>query len=115
MKTLVFDQDEFDDPASEQRVEIAISHRKGFPHPTMAKFADAVVGAGWGAKLTAPKAFSAIPTFAGDAEYLTRFSEITVPKNCNWPCVIVSDEWNERHLLLDLGHAFVSYRWSTSA
>jgi hypothetical protein len=103
MRTYIFDQFEFERWESEERVEIAISRRGDFPHPTMARFADEVVGANAGAKLPAPKAFSNVSTFSTDAGYLARFLEIAVSQDCSWPCFVVEEEWNERHLLLDTG------------
>ena len=114
MRTLLFDQDEFDGPGSEESLEVIISKRKGYPHPTVEEFAAKVFKLR-GDQLPQPIPFLRTSEFAGNAWYLTHFGGLTVPDGCDWPCFVLADEWNHRHVILDRGDAFISMRWSTTA
>jgi hypothetical protein len=115
MKTLIFDQFEFEDWCREERLEISTSERREFSHPTLSSFADSILGRGEGVKLPLPKPFSTLRTFALDAHYLKKYANFDVPDACDWLCYVVRDDWNDRHLIFDLGNFFVSMNWSTSA
>ncbi len=115
MRTIKFDQYEFDTPDSEQEVEVVISSSKNARHPTLTKFADEIVGDGSGRNLGPPIAFSSASHFVTDKKLISRVAGIEVASDCAWPCFVVSDEWDWRHILLDADGVFISYRWSTSA
>ncbi len=114
MKTLRFDQFEFDDPSSEQWLEIAISERRNQSCPTVQTFVERVIDTRSG-PLPSPRSFSTLTSFGADADFLRRFAGIPVPDACSWTCFVLLDDWNDRHVILDLGYAFISLHWSTSA
>jgi hypothetical protein len=115
MRKYTFDACEFEDRFAEEEVEVIVSIPQDSRHPTLAKFANDVVGEGAGRRLQTPVTFSSLSTFQFDRRRLKIVASIEAPDNCAWSCYAIEDDDLWRHYLLDTGNAFVSYRWSSSA
>jgi hypothetical protein len=116
MKTLIFDQYEFENWASEELLEISIAKRHEFAIESLDHFA-AIMLRHHNAPLPLPAAtrFSSLSTFSEDVRYLRDYAGIPVPDNCDWQCHVISNDRNDRHLIFDLGDLFISMNWSMSA
>lgn len=114
MRTFTADQFEFDDASTEERVEIVISARAPFPHPTVASFLKATI-VGYAVALPNCELFSSTWCFAIDSGYLSRFAGIDTSDDVAWDCYTLSDQEGERHHILESADCFISYRWSTAA
>lgn len=135
MRTIEVDQFEFDDPQSEEHLEIATSRRSEWV-PTIAVFACEV---GY-------KAVDAPPTPKGRVDivaylnqsapslpasdplcevhghrkvllHLKQFAGIDAPEPCLWASWIMpsNERYAEENLLIETEDGFVSYKWSCSA
>lgn len=118
MRTFIFDAFEFDEPHSEQRLEVAISRRSDWPHSKVEDFVGDVArcaGTPEPALLPAPVSFVSSPTFSTVSRQLERFSLLNVPFDCRWRCFVIADEWNDLRVVLDTGDLFVSFKWDNTA
>lgn len=115
MRTLTFDQFEFDHPSSEESLVISLASRSEFPFPTPASFAAACVGTDDAACLGVPVKFSEHFGYGKVREYLSRFAAVTVPENCLWPCYVLAEGPDEWKIIIEAPGHFICYHWSTSA
>jgi hypothetical protein len=95
MRTLTFDQYEFDPPDSEEGLEISIVTKRDHPFPDVVGFASAVLGAEAEKKLPSPIAFKSCDRSPNVAAYLARYAGVTLPSPCDWPTFVVSDDWDD--------------------
>lgn len=136
MKTIEVDQFEFDNPQTEEHLQIATARRSEWV-PTVAAFAasvgcgnlspailpkgrvDDLAGAlaGLAPTLPASQPLNAILGHRQVLSYLKRFAGIDAPEPCDWACwPIPNDEhFIEEKLLIETDDSFISYKWSTSA
>lgn len=118
MRISTFDAFEFEEPHSEQRLEVAISRRSDWPHPKVEDFVCDVArceGFPLPGNLPLSVSFASTPVFAAVSGYLERFNLLSVPADCGWPCYLMKNDWNELCVVLDTGVSFVCVRWETTA
>ncbi len=115
MRTWTIDQFEFEDPQSEEMLEVAIASRGRFPFPSVAEFVAAAVGQDAARSLLDAIPFDERMCNGMVREYLDQFTGTPLPSPCEWPTHVLSDEWNECHIILSAPEKFISYCWSTSA
>ncbi|MCT8176346.1 hypothetical protein [Variovorax sp. CY25R-8] len=116
MFSLRIDPFEFDDPGSEESLEIDVSGRSKFPHPDVKAFVKSTADASQALTLEESVPFYRVEDRWRIAEYLNRFARIDVPPHCDWPAYLLSRElWNETHLVICTPMKFIRYRWSTTA
>ncbi|WOB06919.1 hypothetical protein [Piscinibacter gummiphilus] len=116
MLSLRIDQFEFDDPGSEEALEIDISRKSKFPHPDVSSFVGATVGVKAASELPEPKPFYLVQARSQVSEYVKRFANIELPLHSDWPTYALENEsWDETHLVICGVEVFIRYQWSTSA
>lgn len=114
MLSLRIDQFEFDDPGSEEALEIDVSRQSSFPHPNVQAFVRSVVGVD--AALPEPQPFYRVHGRGQVSEYIKRFANIELPLHCDWPTYnLVAESWDQTHLVICGVGMFIRYQWSTSA
>ena len=116
MRSLRIDQFEFDDPGSEETLEIDISRRSNFPHPDVGSFVGATVGVQAAQELPEPQPFYAAPSKGQVSEYIKRFADFEIPLHADWPTyTLATESWDITHLVICGPGLFIRYQWSTSA
>jgi len=115
MRTWTMDQFEFDDPQSEEMVEVAVASRSGFPYPNTAEFVAAAVGQHAASRLIDARPFEDLSEKNKVRKYLGQFTTVQLPSPWEWPTYVIGEEWNECHVIRCSPEGFVSYRWTTSA
>lgn len=115
MRTLTFDQFEFDDPSGEERLEISLASRSDFPFPTPSSFVAACVGIDAAGRLGPSVEFSEHFGYGKVREYLAHFAAVAIPENCSWPCYVLADGPDEWQIVIEAPGQFICYCWSTSA
>jgi hypothetical protein len=119
MRTLTFDQWEFDPPDGEEGLEVSVAAKNDFLYPDVVAFARAVPGLEFGEKLAAPVPFTeeigAAKGLGHVRTYLERYAGVTLPTPCDWPTYIVSNDWNDFDAVLVGPAIYVRYHWSTTA
>lgn len=116
MRSLRIDQFEFDDPGSEESLEIDVSSNSKFPHPDVKAFIGSTVDASCASVLAEPMPFYRLTDRARVSEYLMRFAKVDIPPHCDWPTYLLStDSWDETHIVICGPTSFIRYSWSTSA
>lgn len=115
MRTLTFDQYEFDPPDAEEGLEISIVTKRDLPFPDVVAFASAVLGSDSAQKLPPPIAFQAWGRAAGARAYLQRYASVMLPGSCDWPTYVVSDDWDDSDALIVGPDMLIRYHWWTTA
>lgn len=115
MKLLSFDQFEFENPDSEEHLEVAVSMRSAFPHPDVCSFVASVVSVAASKELPEAGPFSESKGYGLVRGYLKHFASIALPEPCSWPTYVLNDTGDEFHAVLCGPETFISYLWSTSA
>jgi hypothetical protein len=118
MRTLTFDQWEFDPPDGEEGLEISIAAKNDVLYPNVAAFARAVHGFKFDESLTSVAFAEELGAANGTGHvrtYLQRFAGVTLPTPCDWPTYIVSNDWNDFDAVLVGPTIYVRYHWSTTA
>lgn len=116
MLSLRIDQFEFDDPGSEEAVEIDVSRQSRFPHPDVSAFVASTVGVQEAKTLPEPKPFYAVTDRSCVSEYVKRFANIEIPLHADWPTYkLTAESWDQTHLVIIASGIFIRYQWSTSA
>jgi len=95
MRTLTFDQYEFDPSDSEEGMEISIVTKRDRPFPDVVGFASAILGAEAATKLPSPIAFERCDRSRNARAYLERHADVILPSPCEWPTFVVSDDWDD--------------------
>jgi len=112
MRTVIIDQFEFENPSTEERLEVTTARRSDFPFPNLSSFAGAH---GFEGVLPDAVPFSDLPGSQSEIGYLRRYAGIEVFEPCLWACRELPSGHDGRHLLLETEDGFISYKWSTSA
>jgi hypothetical protein len=115
MRTLTFDQFEFDPPDAEEGLEISIATRRDRPFPDLATFASAVWGAEKAGNLPRPIPFEERIGPGNVRVYLQRYAALMLPDPCEWPTYVVSNEWNDWDAVLVGPETLIRYHWWTTA
>jgi hypothetical protein len=119
MRTLTFDQWEFDPPDAEEGLEISIAAKNDFLYPNAAAFARAAHAIKFDEGLAAPVPFTEeIGATNGPGHvrtYLQRYAGVTLPMPCDWPTHIILNDWNDFDAVLVGPTVFIRYHWSTTA
>jgi len=116
MRSFRVDQFEFDDPGSEECVEIDVSRQSAFPTPDIRSFVGATVGVQAAAALVEPQPFHRVEGRGQVADYIRRFAGIEVPLHADWPTyTLEAVTWDAVHLVIGAPGLFVRYQWSTTA
>jgi hypothetical protein len=115
MRTLTFDQFEFDPPDAEEALEISIATKRDRSFPDVVAFASAVLGCDAPGKLPPPIAFREWGRSAGVRAYLQRHASVVLPDSCNWPTYIMSDDWDDWDALIVGPDMLIRYHWWTTA
>jgi hypothetical protein len=118
VKTLIFDQFEFDNFASEESLEINVNCRR-YPSANqfeeLAEFVAACAGSEAAAKLGPALTYNDQASCSSIRHYLKRFASIDVPNPCEWQMyhLYVDDfEWDG---VLETPELFIRYHWATTA
>lgn len=112
MRTIIIDQFEFENPSTEERLEVTTARRSEFPFPNLSSFANAH---GFEGLLPEAVPFGDLPGSQSEIGYLRRYAGIEVSEPCLWACRQLPSGEDARHLLLETEEGFISYKWSTSA
>ena len=119
MRTLTFDQWEFDPPDAEEGLEISIAARNDLLYPSVVAFARAAQCIGSDGDLAAPIPFDeGLGGANGPGHvrtYLQRYAGVTLPTPCDWPTHVIANEWNDFDAVLVGPTTFIRYHWSTTA
>lgn len=116
MISLRIDQFEFDNPGSEEALEIDVSRQSKFPHPDVGAFVASTVGVQAASALAEPKPFYLVSSRGQVSEYVGRFVNIEIPLHAEWPTyTLVAEPWDQTHLAICGPGIFIRYQWSTSA
>jgi hypothetical protein len=115
MRVVSIDQFEFDNPSSEESLEIAIAVRSPFPFPDASRFLEVRLGNAAAAKVPAPIPFQEHFGYGLVRKYTKHFTGAAVPEPCNWPTHVLADGPDEWNLVLCGPEHFIHYVWSTSA
>lgn len=116
MLSIRVDSFEFDDPASEQVIEIDTSRQSKYLLPDVEAFVRVAISDHAAANLAAPRPFYSIPGRVQVTEYLKRFAGIDVPLHVDWVTYPIEEpDWNQVHLVICAPGVFIRYHWSTSA
>jgi hypothetical protein len=115
MRSWVVDQFEFEEPHTEERLEIHAARRSAFPFPDPASFVAASAGARNAQSLASSVPFAERFAYGMVRNHLLRFAGLELPHQCEWPTFVLSDGPDEWHLILCGPDQFISYCWSTTA
>jgi hypothetical protein len=115
MRTLTFDQWEFEPPDGEQRLEISIAAKSDRAYANVAAFAGAVYGIKSAGKLSSPVSFTEHIGPGNIRAYLQRYAGVKLPTPCNWPTHVISNDWNDFDAVLAGPATFIRYHWWTTA
>jgi hypothetical protein len=115
MRTLSFDQYEFDPPDSEQGLVISIAVRDERTFPDVAAFAHAVWSDEAPERLPSPVSFAEEIGPGNVRAYLRQYAGIELPTPCDWPTYVRCDDWNDWEAVLAGPSLFVRYHWWTTA
>lgn len=116
MRSIKIDQYEFDDPGSEESLEIDLSQQSRFPHPNVKAFVGSTVGVAATSSLGEPAPFYRNAHRSQVADYLKRFAGVDVPAHSDWLTYELDKEsWDQVHLVICAPGIFIRYQWSTSA
>lgn len=113
MRTLYFDQFEFDTPASEETLRIAIAAKPQFP--SEAEFLSACprrqqrIGAATNSRIP-------FPSFQGAAIVLENFRLFGVANSLGEALVaVIHEEWCDLEILIETPSVRIWYHWDTTA
>ena len=110
------DQFEFDNPSTEEVVEIDVSRQSVFPHPDVSSFVGAVVSVQAAESLPEPTPFNVVHGRAEVRQHVKRFADIEIPTDVAWPTYrLDTHSPDEVLLVLCAPGFFIRYQWSTSA
>lgn len=115
MRTVTVDQFEFEDPQTEEHLEIAIASRARFPFPEVESFLLSRVGPEAMPKPGSIVNFDMLLGYGLVREYLHRFAGIELPVDCAWPTHVLEDSPDTWELVLAAPDSFIHYVWTTSA
>lgn len=116
MLSLRIDQFEFEDPGTEEAVEIDVSRQSNFPHSDVRAFVGATVGARAATTLAEPEPFHLVHDRRQISEYVKRFANIDIPLHADWLTYQLETECpDQTHLAICAPGIFIRYHWSTSA
>jgi hypothetical protein len=105
---------EFENPSTEESVEISIA-KVGQPSADVHGFVAAAVDVASTSRLEQPSPFQEHFGYGLVREYLAKFAHFQVPKPCTWPTYVLVDGPDEWHIVMCAPEHFISYRWETSA
>ncbi|WP_124543775.1 hypothetical protein [Piscinibacter terrae] len=116
MLSLRIDQFEFDDPGSEESIEIDLARQSKFPNPDVVTFITSTVGVQVATTLPEPKPFYFVSDRSRVSKYIKRFANIEIPLHADWLThQLTADSWDQTHLVISAPGIFIRYQWSTSA
>lgn len=115
MRTLSFDQFEFDPPEGEEGLEVAIVTKRDRPFPDLFVFAASMWGPDVASALPEPVAFKEKLGPGNIREYLKQYADLELPMPCEWPTYILCDDWNDWDAIIAGPDLWIRYHWSTSA
>jgi hypothetical protein len=114
MRIVSVDQFEFDNPTTEESLEIAIARKGDFP------FLEVMAFIRTRAPLTKPDipvepvSFDEKLGYGMVREYAKRFAGISIPTPCDWPTYVLQDGPDEWELIICASDHFIHYRWATT-
>jgi hypothetical protein len=115
MRILKFDFAEFENPSTEEWLEIAIAAKDDFFYPNVEKFVASAVDVQTSLKIGQPVIFSEKFGYGADVrEYLLKFANFSLPSPCAWPTYVLPCEDYEDDIVLCGPEHFVRYYWGTS-
>ncbi|WP_199098576.1 hypothetical protein [Dyella sp. ASV21] len=117
MRTIEVDQFEFDDPSTEEHLEIAVAERGNFPFPDVERFMSARLESVAGERplLGDVMAFGDELGYGLVRGYLKRFAGVALPDSCSWPTYVLEDGPDRWEIVLCAPDSFVHYVWHTTA
>src|SRR5215217_7930490 len=95
MRTLIFDQWEFEPPDGEEGLEISITTKDDPRYLDVAAFAGAVCGIKSVGRLSSPVPFTEAIGPGNVRAYLRRYAGVKLPTPCRWPTYVISNDWND--------------------
>jgi len=113
MRTLTFDGFEFDNPSTEEHLELWIAAKGDFPFPDVRSFLTAA------AEVATPPG-PPIPFHEGHGyamvrAYLARFGGVVVPRPCDWPTFVLNHDDTDWDAVYEAPGLFIRYHWFTTA
>ena len=115
MRTLKFNQFEFDRSDSEESLEISIVTKRDWYFPDMLAFASSVWGAEAAKALPPPTTFEEHIGPGNVRDYLKKYADLTLPTPCEWTTYVVSNDWNDWDAILVGPEIQIHYHWGTTA
>ena len=115
MRVVSVDQFEFENPSSEESVEIAVAKRSDFPFPDVAHFVAVRRSGEAHSALDQPVPFAETLAYGLVRGYLQRFSGIAIPERCAWPTYVFQDGPDDWELVMCAPDCYIHYLWSTAA
>lgn len=118
MRTLTFDQFEFESSSSEEALEIDVSEKRYgnyCPYPTIRSFVVHAARVAAAARLRDPSPYNDVAGFSSIRAYLKKFASIEVPDPCDWKLYVLQDDLEAWHGVIEAPTMFIRYRWSSTA
>lgn len=115
MRTVTVDQFEFENPQTEEHLEIAIAGRAPFPFPDVESFLLSRLGPKAMPKSSDVVDFDMSLGYGLVRDYLQRFAAVELPMDCAWPTHVLEDGPGTWELVLTAPDLFIHYVWTTSA
>jgi hypothetical protein len=115
MRTLTFDQFEFNPPDSEENLHLWIAAKGDLPFPDVRSFVASAMSVEAASALRWPIPFSDSFGYGMVREYLLRFAGVAVPPACVWPTYLLLDDDQEWDGVFEADGLFIRYHWWSTA
>jgi hypothetical protein len=115
MRSWILDQFEFENPSTEERLEVNYAKSSDFPFPNVYAFVTAAAGLEPASSLGEAVPFDERFGYGLVGSYLRRFTGLEMPPQCDWASYLLRDGPDEWHIILRGPDCYIRYYWSTTA
>jgi hypothetical protein len=115
MRTLTFDPFEFDNPSTEETLELWIAAKGDFPFPDVRSFVESAASVKSAEVLGPAGPFRERFGYGMVRGYLARFAGIMVPQPCDWPTFVLNHDDTDWDGVFEAPGLFIRYHWFTTA
>jgi len=115
VKIVTVDSFEFDNPSTEEFVEIAVAKKSKFPFPAVEQFVAVRIGVTQAATLPTADKFDQCPGSLEAREHLLKFAGIPLPEACAWETYRFSSGPDDWSFVICTPTQFIHYSWGSSA
>ncbi|WP_338848245.1 hypothetical protein V8J88_05260 [Massilia sp. W12] len=116
MRTIELDQYEFPNGSNSEEFARISTHGRGkAPYSSVLDFARVANEDLEISGLPPARPFFEIGKREMERTYLALFAGIDLPAHCDYPTYLITDDWNECHLVIEGPEFFISFYWATSA